>query len=196
MNNLEYDKFGFAMVSGWELCHCCQHDGAYIGKQDVYVSINSGLPAHAYLDAPPPHPAGHWPCRMPGDDAWVIQQDLRGQTAYNTQTKQPRTITELGALSENETLLSPTSTHDVWDNDKWVADPDAEAAAALAAATATRAAMLAEANQHIDVLGDAVELGIATEDELAAYNNWRRYRVELMRLDLIVTPIAWPIKPA
>ncbi|MGY4041446.1 tail fiber assembly protein [Aeromonas hydrophila] len=78
---------------------------------------------------------------------------------------------------------------------KWVADRDAEAAAALAIATATRFALLAEANQHIAVLSDAVDLGMATADEQAAYNAWRRYRVELTRLDLTVTPIAWPEKP-
>lgn len=194
MSNLQYDEFGFAMESGWEQCHCCQQDGAYIGLQEVYVSINAGLPAHAYLDAPPQHHAGLWPCRRP-NDVWVILPDLRGKTAYNTQTKQPRQITELGSLPENETLLSPASPYDVWATDKWVADPDAEAAAALATATATRSSLLAEANQHIAVLGDAVELGMATEDEQAAYTAWRRYRVELTRLDLTVTPIAWPEKP-
>lgn len=195
MSNLDYDENGFAMTSGWESCHCCQPDGAYIGKADVYVSINSGLPAHAYLDAPPLHSAGFWPSRLDSSQPWLILHDLRGQTAFNTQTKNHRLITELGALQENETLLPPASPYDVWDGDKWMADPDAEAAAALAAATATRQALMAEANQNIAVLGDAVEMGMATEVEQAAYNAWRRYRIELTRLDLTVTPIRWPVKP-
>lgn len=193
--NLTYDESGFALESGWEQCHCCQPDGAYIGKDDVYVSINSGLPAHAYLDEPPPHPAGFWPSRLDYSQPWLIMPDLRGQTAFNTKTKQPRLITELGALPENETLLPPASPYDVWATDKWLADPDAEAAAALAAATETRQVLLAEANQHVAVLGDAVELGMATENEQAAYTAWRRYRVELTRLDLTITPIIWPEQP-
>ncbi|WP_441254338.1 tail fiber assembly protein [Aeromonas sp. A600620] len=55
--------------------------------------------------------------------------------------------------------------------------------------------LIAEASQKIDVLGDAIELGMATDDEQAAYTAWRRYRVELTRLDLTETPIAWPEKP-
>lgn len=196
MPNLDYDENGFAMTSGWESCHCCQHDGVYIGKNDVYVSINSGLPAHAYLDEPPPHPAGFWPSRLDCSQPWLIMRDLRGQIAFNTKTKQPRLITELGELPENETLLPPASPYDVWDTDKWLADPDAEAAAALAAATATRQVLLVEANQRIAVLGDAIDLGMATEKEQGSYNEWRRYRVELTRLDLTVTPIFWPAKPA
>lgn len=195
MPNLQYDEQGFATESGWERCHCCDGRGIYQGEIEQYVSINSGLPAGAYLDAPPPFQAGVWPSRTDHDSPWTTVPDLRGNTAYNIDTKEAREITEIGPLRERETLLKPSSPYDGWDGLQWVADHEAEAAAALAAATATRSALLAEANQHIAVLSDAVDLGMATEDEQAAYNAWRRYRVELTRLDLTVTPIVWPEKP-
>ncbi|WP_429220884.1 tail fiber assembly protein [Aeromonas veronii] len=193
--HLRYDENGFALESGWESCHICQPDGAYVGTDEVYVSINAGLPANAYLEAPPAHSDGEWPNRAGRDAPWIILSDLRGQLAYNIDTKTARVITSLGGVPENETLLKPSSPYDAWDGLKWVTDHEAEAAAALSAATATRSALLAEANQYIAVLSDAVDLGMATEDEQTAYNAWRRYRVELTRLDLTVTPIVWPEKP-
>lgn len=192
---VEFDENDFALTSGEVTCHCCYPDGAYIGKMPVYVSIATGLPAHAYLDAPPDHADGEWPSRAGRDVPWSILPDLRGKTAYNTDTKEPREITVLGPLLERETLLKTSSPYDAWDGFKWVPDHEAEAAAALAAATATRSALLAEANHQIAVLGDAVDLGMATEAEQNTYNAWRRYRVELTRLDLTVTPIVWPEKP-
>ncbi|WP_421234214.1 tail fiber assembly protein [Aeromonas enteropelogenes] len=196
MSQLKYDESGFALESGWELCHCCDYlTGAYIGIQEQYVSIHCGLPAHAYLDPPPEHGDGEWPRRRKRDEPWSILPDLRDQTAYHIDTKEAREITEIGPLREHETLLKPSSPYDAWDGLQWVADPEAETAAALAAATATRSALLAKANQHIAVLGDAVDLGMATEAEQNTYNAWRRYRVELTRLDLTVTPIVWPEKP-
>lgn len=192
---VEFDENGFALTSGDITCYCCYPDGSYIGEVSVYVSIDTGLPAHAYLDAPPDHGDGEWPSRTDRDKPWSILPDLRGQMAYHIDTKEAREITELGPLRERETLLKPSSPYDAWDGLQWVADHEAEAAAALAAATATRSSLLAEANQHIAVLSDAVDLGMATADEQAAYNAWRRYRVELTRLDLTVTPIAWPEKP-
>ncbi|HGE8241986.1 tail fiber assembly protein [Aeromonas veronii] len=193
---VKFDENGFALTSGEVICHCCYPDGAYIGAMPVYVSIATGLPAHAYLDAPPEHNDGEWPSRADRDKEWSILPDLRGQTAYHIDTKEAREITELGPLRERETLLQPSSPYDAWDGFHWVADHEAEAAAALAAASARRSALLAEANQYIAVLSDAVDLGMATADEQAAYNAWRRYRIELTRLDLTVTPIAWPEKPA
>lgn len=192
---LTYDENGFALESGWEICHVCQPDGAYIGIDDVYVSVASGLPAHAYLDAPPNHTDGQWPRRADRDEPWQLLPDFRGQTAYDIETKAARTIVSLGGVPENETLLKPSDATDKWDGKKWMSDLEAQAEAALAEATAIRAVLLAEATQHIAVLGDAIELGIATEEEQAAYGAWRRYRVELTRLDLTFTPIVWPEKP-
>ncbi len=193
--NLTYDDNGFALESGWESCHVCQPDGAYLGVEEVYVSINAGIPAHAYLEAPPVHTDGEWPSRTDRAAPWVILPDLRGQLAYNIETKTARVITSLGGVLENETLLKPSDDTDKWDGKQWVTDNEAQAAAALAAATATRSALLAEANHQIAVLGDAVDLGMATEAEQNTYNAWRRYRVELTRIDLTVTPIVWPEKP-
>ncbi|WP_439836342.1 tail fiber assembly protein [Aeromonas enteropelogenes] len=196
MTRLSYDDNGFAIESGFESCHCCDYaTGAYIGLQDQYVSIHCGLPAHAYLEAPPEWKDGEWPARLSSSEPWVILPDFRGKIAYHIETKQPREIKELGSLPAHETLLKPASIHDKWDGEHWQADDEAEADAALAAATVTRSALLAEANQHIAVLGDAVDLGMATDAELDAYNAWRRYRVELTRLDLTLTPIVWPEKP-
>lgn len=192
---LTYDENGFAMASGIEICHCCDASGAYIGSIKQFISENFGLPAHAYLDEPPAYGDGEWPSRTDRDKPWSILPDLRGRMAYNIDTKEAREITTLGPLHERETMLQPSSPYDAWDGLQWVTDHEAEAAAALSAATATRSALLAEANQYIAVLSDAVDLGMATEDEQAAYNAWRRYRVELTRLDLTATPIAWPEKP-
>lgn len=196
MSRLQYDESGFALSSGMELCHCCDWDtGAYIGQQEQYVSIHCGLPAHAYLDAPPAHTDGEWPARMGRSEPWIILPDLRGQTAYHIETKIEREIKTLGALPADETLLKPASIYDKWDGAQWQHDADAEAAAALAMATSTRNALLATANQNIAVLADAVDLGMATDDEQAAYTAWRRYRVELTRLDLTSTQIIWPEQP-
>ncbi|MCF5767969.1 tail fiber assembly protein [Aeromonas veronii] len=193
---VEWGEDGWASNSGWETAHITEPEtGKYIGQREVWVSAGTGLPACAYLDAPPPYKDGECPVRIARSEPWVIKQDLIGMTAYNIETKGSREITELGPLRELETLLKPSSPYDAWDGFKWVKDHEAEAAAALDSATRMRSELLIEANQHIAVLGDAVELGMATEDEQAAYTAWRRYRVELTRLDLTVTPIEWPEKP-
>ncbi|MEN3257774.1 tail fiber assembly protein [Sodalis endosymbiont of Spalangia cameroni] len=59
-----------------------------------------------------------------------------------------------------------------------------------------RAELMAAANVQVAPLQDAVDLGIATEKEIAAYNKWRKYRVTLMRIDTSVAPnIVWPKPP-
>lgn len=66
----------------------------------------------------------------------------------------------------------------------------------LATAKLERQSLLNEASDAIAPLRDAEELGIATEDELAALTLWKRYRVMLNRLDISSAPdIEWPEKP-
>ena len=55
-------------------------------------------------------------------------------------------------------------------------------------AAATREHLLSVASSKINWLQDAVELGIATEDESAELLEWRKYRVLLMRVDTSKAP--------
>lgn len=63
----------------------------------------------------------------------------------------------------------------------------------IASHTAQRTELLSRAAAHIAPLQDAVDLGIATDDEIARLAAWKRYRVQLNRID-VVEP-AWPTLP-
>ena len=63
-------------------------------------------------------------------------------------------------------------------------------------AEAKKQALMDEAGNRIKPLEDAVDLGIATDDETASYTEWRTYRVLLSRVDTSTAPdIVWPEKP-
>ncbi|MEY1239806.1 tail fiber assembly protein [Providencia manganoxydans] len=56
--------------------------------------------------------------------------------------------------------------------------------------------LLAEANNAIAPLQDAVDLDIATDEEKAQLTAWKKYRVLLNRVDTSTAPdIEWPEKP-
>lgn len=70
---------------------------------------------------------------------------------------------------------------------------------AVNAVLITRSRLAAEmdvANLTIAPLQDAVDISIATDEETARLSVWKRYRVELSRIDLGDTfEIEWPIRP-
>ncbi|EPC3544556.1 tail fiber assembly protein [Aeromonas hydrophila] len=188
---------GWAETDGWALAHCTNpatHE--YNGPFDVWVSVGTGLPACAFLDAPPLSEPGKAIIRH--DDHWVIVDDHRGQTAYDKQTRAVSVISEPGEVPTAMTLIAPTSPFDVWDEDlcAWVKDVEAESTWQLQQSEKQRNVLIAESNQQIAILTDAVELGIATEAEQASCTAWRQYRVLLSRLNLAQQPIEWPSKPA
>ncbi|ETS33465.1 phage tail protein [Photorhabdus temperata] len=52
------------------------------------------------------------------------------------------------------------------------------------------------ANKKITPLADAVELDIATDEEILSLKEWKKYRVMLNRVDTSKTPeVDWPITP-
>ncbi|MEY0950248.1 tail fiber assembly protein [Providencia manganoxydans] len=56
--------------------------------------------------------------------------------------------------------------------------------------------LLAEANNAIAPLQDAVDLGMAIDEEEAQLTAWKKYRVLLNRVDISTAPeINWPEKP-
>jgi len=71
---------------------------------------------------------------------------------------------------------------------------DAENAALIA--SSRLAAEMDEANRTIAPLQDAVDISIATDEEITRLAEWKRYRVELSRIDTSNAPdIEWPVTP-
>lgn len=187
---------GWAETDGWALAHCINSEThEYHGTMDVWVSAGTSLPARAFIDVPPEKEEGKAIVRHA--DGWMLVDDHRGQTAYEKQTRQPVSITQLGELPPELTLLPPGSQFDLWTEAEgaWTKDTTAEQSYQQQQAEAQRNALMMEASQHISVLGDAVELGMATPEEQSAYTAWRQYRVSLSRVELTQDPIQWPAKP-
>ncbi|EDC2286372.1 tail fiber assembly protein [Enterobacter roggenkampii] len=66
--------------------------------------------------------------------------------------------------------------------------------ALIAEAERQKSALMAQANNSIAPLQDAVDLGMATDEESTALSEWKKYRVLLMRVD--TTKPVWPTLPA
>ncbi|ACF68579.1 phage tail protein [Salmonella enterica] len=73
-------------------------------------------------------------------------------------------------------------------------DEAAEAAARLREAEGTKNRLLQIASEKIAPLQDAVDLDKATNKEKASLLAWRKYRVQVNRVDTL-KPV-WPEKPA
>ncbi|EBN3613476.1 tail fiber assembly protein, partial [Salmonella enterica] len=72
----------------------------------------------------------------------------------------------------------------------------AEKAAQLRQAEETKNRLLQIASEKIAPLQDAVDLDIATDDEKAQLDEWKKYRVLVNRVDISTAPkIDWPKKP-
>ncbi|HED3888731.1 TPA: tail fiber assembly protein [Morganella morganii] len=63
-------------------------------------------------------------------------------------------------------------------------------------AEAKKQRLMSEATVIISPLEDAVDFGIATQEEEAALKEWKKYRIMLSRVDTTLAPdIDWPQKP-
>jgi len=186
---------GWASANGWVAAHCTNTEDEYIGPQDVWVSIGTGLPVGAYLQSPPAEEEGKTIVRTA--DGWELLPDFRGETAYNKQNGSPTIISKLGDLSVNLTWLAPQSQFDVWDEPVgiWVKDEATEQQFLTNQAQAEKTARLTEATSLIAPLQDAVDFGIATPVENAALLDFKHYRVVLTRVDVTLHPVSWPPKP-
>lgn len=74
--------------------------------------------------------------------------------------------------------------------------PVTDAENAVLIASSRLAAEMDEANRTIAPLQDAVDISIATDEEITRLAEWKRYRVELSRIDTSKAPdIEWPVRP-
>ncbi|WP_084022927.1 tail fiber assembly protein [Xenorhabdus hominickii] len=135
-------------------------------------------------------------CRTVDDKFWEYVPDYRGKMAYRTQTRQPVEITEIGDIAIGLTFLAPQTPFDNWDGKQWVTDVQKVQQLRVQDAEQQKRQFLWTAREKIDIWQDAVDLGIATGAEKSALTAWRKYRVELYRVDCTTAPdIAWPEVP-
>jgi len=74
--------------------------------------------------------------------------------------------------------------------------PVTDAESTVLIASSRLAAETEEASRIIAPLQDAIDISIATNEEITRLSEWKRYRVELSRIDVSKAPdISWPEKP-
>ncbi|ECA2955121.1 tail fiber assembly protein [Salmonella enterica subsp. enterica serovar Enteritidis] len=166
----------------------------FIGAGDAYIPPHTGLPANCTDIAPPDIPASHIAIFDAETQTWSLHEDHRGEMVYDTTTGNQVYISELGPLPENVTSVSPDGEYQKWDGKAWVKDEAAEKAAQLRQAEETKSRLLQMASEKIAPLQDAVDLGIATDDEKARLDEWKKYRVLVNRMDTAAPD--WPERPA
>lgn len=191
----QFDKDGFVTTEGWALIYNTDiNTGEFINATYEYVAEGIGLPNHVCLDAPKPVKDGKAIIR--DGDRWGYPADHRGKKIYSTATGAESTVTEIGDIPNDYTLLKPSSEFDSWDGEKWMLDENKQHQHYVAVATAQKRQLLNEASSQIDYLQDAIDTDIATDEEKSAYSAWKKYRALLNRIDVDAAPdIKWPAKP-
>lgn len=187
------DNDGLTIKAGWAVIHNVDFKGEYSGATYQYLPVGVGVPANSYLDAPKPVKDGKAIIR--DGDKWVYPADHRGKKIYSTATGAESTVTEIGDIPNDYTLLKPSSEFDCWDGEKWGLDENKQHQHYVAVATAQKKQLLNEATAQIDYLQDAIDTEIATDEEKALYAEWKKYRALLNRIDVDTAPeIDWPKK--
>lgn len=188
------DDNGLTISAGWAVVYNVDDNGEFLHATYQYLPVGVGLPANAYLDAP--NSANDNQAIIHNGQNWTYPSDYRGQTVYSIYTGEKLTITNVGDVPPDYTLLEPTSEFDSWDGEKWVLDTDKQQQHYINIATAQKKQLLRDANEQIEYLQDAIDANIATDNEKILFAEWKKFRVLLNRIDVNQAPnIDWPNKP-
>ena len=190
-----FDENGHASVAGnVRVYHYVTETGEYWTWSDEFIPVGVSIPGNSTLIDPGEDIAGHvWV--FDGSD-WVSKEDHRGEIVYSTDTRNPVKVVYLGTIHAGFTIVAPATPYDKWDGTQWVTDSDAQHSADVSAAVQKKNILRTVADEDIAWLQDAVDAGIATDEETALLASWKTYRVQLMRIDTSKAPdIEWPTPP-
>lgn len=188
---------GFAVEAGEiEVFNYDSKTRAYLSQSAEYLPVGVSIPANACTDKPLKTKSGYVVCRNIKLTGWEYQPDHRGETVWNIKTGESLQITAPGDYPANTTLYEPATPYDKWNGERWVTDEVAQKDAEVTVANSTKAALMKSASEQIGPLQDAIDLDMATDNEKARFNAWRKYRVLLTRVDTSTAPaITWPEIP-
>jgi hypothetical protein len=182
-------KAGYAVIYNFDVL-----TGEYKNASYQYLQVGVGVPANSCIDAPKSVKEDKAIVRQ--DNKWVYLNDYRGKKIYSTTTGVESTVTEIGDIPTDYTLLKPNSEFDSWNGEAWILDENKQHQHHVNVATAQKKQLLSEATTQIDYLQDAIDTDIATDEEKALYADWKKYRALLNRIDVDTAPDTnWPEKP-
>ena len=194
MSEVIFDTDGHATQAGYVRVYHFAGNGECLGWSDEYINIGVALPGSSTM-IPPGEPISGMVSVFNGT-TWDKQEDHRGQTVYSTADRHAVVIDYIGAIKDGFVEVPPVTPFDKWNGKAWVEDIVAQHAADVATAAQKKSALRGAADDEIDWLQDAVDAGIATDEETALLTNWKAYRVQLMRIKTDTAPdIEWPTPP-
>lgn len=148
-------------------------DGLYLhqtqAELDVYTKDGGYLIPGGCIDAEPPETREGHAAKWNGS-GWEYLPDLRGRTAYRTDTGEAVLIETVGALSDGLTLEPRPSKAHEWQNGAWVENPERAAEIKAQALQQAKAAKLAEINAAAETfVNRAAELDKVPAFEVATW---------------------------
>lgn len=166
----------------------------YISTSIEYLAIGVGIPAHSCLDAPGKNKTGYAICRADDLKSWEYVPDHRGEIIYNTETGESKEITELGDYPDKTTTITPLTSYDKWDGEKWVTDTAAQHAAVIEAAERQRQSLIDAAITSVSLIQLKLRTGRKlTEAETLKLNAVFDYIDVIAAIDISTAPdINWP----
>lgn len=162
----------------------------FIGDSDAYIPAHTGLPAYSTTVKPPSIPDGKVAVFNEEKSSWVLMEDHRGISVYDTDSGSMMIISEIGPLPQGLTAIAPDGQFQKWDGEQWIKDEEAEKASLLREAETKKSQLMQIVNESITILQDAVDLEEATDEEKDKLVKLKKYRIALSRVDLN-NPV-WP----
>ncbi|EUC94014.1 tail fiber assembly protein [Providencia alcalifaciens] len=168
----------------------------FISESDGYIDENTQLIPYCTTIPPIEPKKGYAVIFNAESNQWEYQVDYRGHIAYQTENRQQIHIDFIGELPITLTMLEPKTEFDVWNGKKWVLNKTVQKAHWVAQAENEKISRIDEANNTINYLKDALDVGLGDDTDERQLIEWKKYRVLLNRVDTSTAPdIEWPLKP-
>ena len=145
---------------------------------------------------PAPEDGYVWVCRNAQASQLI---DLRNRFVYRKDNGNYVYWSELGPLPDYLTVKGRPNSYYFWKDDDWVLDIEAERAGLAAQADSERDNRLREVIIRVAPLQYAYDVGEATAEQSASLQAWKRYALNLARIELQAdypSVIEWPTAPA